>query len=81
MASPGLLVPYISVSAIIEAPVGVVWPLCHPAQFSKIYTELRNSYVVPQEGFGNDLIRWEFHDGHVMEFGIEQYSVGSPVTD
>ncbi len=64
-------------SAVIEAPLSVVWRFFKLQNFATFWTKLSASEYPEGAAAGTDIFVWTFKDGTVLEVKQEEYSVGS----
>ncbi|KAL4793063.1 hypothetical protein BDV19DRAFT_391504 [Aspergillus venezuelensis] len=61
-------------SAVINAPLDKIWSLIKLTNFTKFYTSLTQSEIIPAEDEGKDVVKWTFADGTVLLVREEEFS-------
>ncbi|KAL4935590.1 hypothetical protein BDV06DRAFT_228691 [Aspergillus oleicola] len=61
-------------SAVINAPLSTLWKLIKLENFTKFYTGLTSSEIIPAEDEGKDVVKWTFEDGTVLIVREEEFS-------
>ncbi|KAL4965790.1 uncharacterized protein BDV14DRAFT_199564 [Aspergillus stella-maris] len=61
-------------STVINAPLDRIWYLIKLTNFTKFYTGLTKSEIIPAEDEGKDVVKWTFADGTVLLVREEEYS-------
>ena len=66
----------VSESAVIEAPLSIVWHLIKLQDFSKFWSKLEKSEYEKGTSPETDIVKWTFKDGTVLDVKQEEHSVG-----
>ena len=61
-------------SAVINAPLSVVWHLIKLQDFHHFWTKLEKSSHVKGTSHETDIVKWTFKDGTVLEVKQEEHS-------
>lgn len=62
-------------SAVVNAPLSLMWPIIKLKEFDKFYTAIRESELVPAAPGERETVRWFFDNGTILTLREEEYSV------
>jgi len=61
-------------SAVINAPISVIWPLIKLNKFVTFYTAIQKSELAPATPDERETVRWYFENGTILTLREEEYS-------
>lgn len=76
MSNPIPTSTFVEESVIVRAPLAHVWHLIKLQTFDKFWTSaLKSAEHVKGVSEETDVVKWTFHDGHVLEVKQDEHSV------